>query len=206
VLGLLLLMAVIYISSTNQVTSRQDDANQARRDARAAEAQAGQLTAYGDFSTAAETRTTSVKALAGGRFDWERFTRELSRVLPAGTWLTEVDASARPEDNQGTPATGSQAAPSGPSAKLTGCAKRQPDVATFMVRLRQLNRVNDVRLKESSRSTDTTSSTGSSSSGTATQGCGKAYTFDMTVLFDPAPAADRVAGGRKVPASLGGGQ
>ncbi len=138
VLGALLVALVIYTLTANSVTSRKDEAAQARHQAERAEAQAASLGAYGDFSQLKATRVASVTQVAVGRFDWERLMRETSLVLPADTWLTEVGASVVPGEEVGGGSTSSTQATTAtrPSATYAGCAKHQSDVAKLMVRLR----------------------------------------------------------------------
>ena len=209
-----LLLAGAYVLTANNVTKRQNEKVETEQQTQAARAKIRSLGAFGDFATAAQTRRASVKQVAAGRFDWERLTRELANVLPEDVSLTEVDAAVVPEEA----ATGSAAAgggsgaqsPAGPSAKLTGCAKHQPDIAKLMVRLRQMNRVDEVQLKQSSKG-DSSSSTGSSSgsssgSGTSAGDCGADYSFEVMVLFDPGEAAQAPSGSTgRVPSRLGGG-
>jgi len=208
-LAAILLLVGLYVFTANKVTSRENDTAEALQQTKAAEAKIAALGAYGDFATVAQQRSASVKQLAAGRFDWERLTRELAHVLPSNVWLTEVDASVVPEAAGATAPTGGQPEVTGPSAKLVGCAKHQPDVAKLMVRLRQMHRVNDVQLEESSTSVDGSSSSGSPAGGLTGQGCGRAYSFEVTVVFDetaPVVAPGGGAGGPRVPARLGGGE
>ena len=90
--------------------------------------------------------------VAATRFDWERFMRELARVMPAGSWLQSADASAPAIRHAGSTAAPRPTAtrpPPAPAANLVGCTPDQDDVARMMVRLRQLYRVDDVELNES---------------------------------------------------------
>ena len=49
--------------------------------------------AYTNFSQLKEQRIASVRTVADTRFDWERLMRELSRVMPSGSWIQATDAS-----------------------------------------------------------------------------------------------------------------
>ena len=201
VLAVLLVAVVAYVLTSNQVNTREADALEAKRDTEAAKAKIDSLGAFGDFAQIAQTRTESVKALAQGRFDWERLSRELARVLPAGAWLREVDASVTPTDQaQAGSEQSTVRSTGGPQAKLKGCAKRQSDVAKFMVRLRRMNRVEDVGLTGSERGDDDGSATSGATS------CGRLYEFDLTVAFTQAVPAAGSSEPERVPASLGGGQ
>jgi len=205
VLGVLLLSALLYTFTANQVTSRKDKAAQAGQEADRADARVASLGAYGDFSQLKLSRVASVTQVAQTRFDWERLVRETSLVLPAETWLTEVSASVVPEEAIDGASTSSSdaSAPSGPSATFAGCAKHQSDVAKLMVRLRRMHRVQDVSLNESSVEGDDSSATTIES---FIQGCGRYPKFELTVAFDPAdPSQPSQGTPGRVPASLGGG-
>ena len=194
-LAVVLLGLVALVVTKNQINDRQSQSAQAKQEISEAEAKLGTLSTFGQFSEVATTRKASVAMLAKGRFDWERYLRELAHVLPADTWLTKADASIA----GGEPTTGGEEAP--PGAKLEGCAKRQSDVAKLMVRLRSLHAVHDVELEESSRSTDE-----GASSTPAGEGCGLYYTFKVFTEFTltPEQSGDQ-PGAKKVPAKLGGG-
>jgi Tfp pilus assembly protein PilN len=205
VLGALLVMVALYVLTTNQVNDRKSQAAEAKRDAAAAEARLSSLGKFASFAQIAKTREESVKQLAQGRFDWERFLRETANVLPGNTWLTNIDATATPE------ATGSAPTESGPGiardtepgAKIEGCAKHQPDVAALMVRLRQLHRVSDVQLVESSRSGDSASS---SATAGGSAGCGPYVKFSVKAVFElVSEPVSPTRGPHAVPAKLGGG-
>lgn len=204
VLGVLLMGMVAYVVTANRVTDRRTETVAAKQDVREAEAKLASLGAYGDFAQIAATRKASVETLSQQRFDWERFLRETAHLLPRTTWLTAVDASLKPEN------TGA-AAPAGatgtePAATLEGCARRQSDVATLMVRLRKLHRVKDVTLDESSKGANDAAPTAGSGA-TATDGCGRFYQFKVNTVFETAAPAATTATSkpRGVPASLGGG-
>ncbi len=206
VLAALVVMVGMYVVSSNRTNSKKEQTIEAKNDAAKAEAQVAALGAFGDFAQIAETRTESVRALARGRFDWERFIRELAHVLPAGTWLTDVDAAvAGTEGSDESSGEGGtlRAQSNGPRATLKGCARRQTDVAKLMVRLRRMHRVEDVGLTESTRSQDGGSASGASSSGSD---CGPFYAFDLTVAFaGTEPESSTEGKGESVPAELGGG-
>jgi Tfp pilus assembly protein PilN len=197
VLAVLLVMAVAYVMTSNSVNDRQGKAEQARQDAIAAESKSKQLGAFTDFASIKEQRLTSVMAAAQTRFDWERFMRELSRVMPAGSWVHTTNASVAGDTSGGTPASTGTTVPL-PEANLVGCTPRQSEVARMMVRLEQMYRVTDVALNESTQE--------QAGGDTSLQNCGDLYKFDLTVTFSPVePANEAPKGETQVPASLGGG-
>jgi Tfp pilus assembly protein PilN len=202
VLALLLAMVVGYVLTSNTVTERQNETEAARVEGDRLEAKAAQKGNFADFASIAQTRMQSVAGVAASRFDWERFMRELARVIPADSWLQSADASTTGDAGAtatdgaqppaGAPATGS------PTANLVGCTPSQSDAARLMVRLRQLHRVEDVELGSSTKEDDTGAA--------GIESCGGAYKFDLTLKFIPdAPATEAPRGETRVPASLGGG-
>jgi len=197
VLGVLLVMVAAYVLVANQVTTRQNAAAAASAEADRLEVRALEIGAFGDFAQTKEVRATSVRQLADGRFDWERLMRELARVLPAGGWLQSAAASTS-GDPGATGSSSEETGGSGPEANLTGCMRKQSDVATLMLRLGRMHRVEDVTLTESTRGETGTVATVDS--------CGQLYKFDVTVAFAPSVIAEAPDGETRVPASLGGGQ
>ena len=202
VLAALLVLVVVYVLTSNSVTDRKSEAASASAEADRLEARAGQQATYTDFAQIAVTRTQSVSDVAAKRFDWERFMRELGRVMPDGSWLQSADASVTGDPTSGgsstPPADPSAAVEVAPAANLVGCTPDQDDVARMMVRLRQLYRVDDVLLNESSL--------GAKEEEATVVNCGPLYTFNLTVKFTAAePSKEAPRGTRSVPASLGGG-
>lgn len=208
VLAVVLVMALAYTLTANQANSRKSQTAAVKQEADRAEARSTQLGAFGSFASIKATRTASVKQLASGRFDWERFLRELGSVLPQGSWLQGVNASVTGDvasaggSSPSTPAPGTAAsatAPKLPAAQLTGCTPRQRDVADLMVRLRKLYLVSDVTLKSSERGEGTGVPT--------VEDCGRYLKFDLSVTFKSAAPTGREApaGDKRVPVRLGGG-
>jgi Tfp pilus assembly protein PilN len=196
-LAVLLAMVAFYVLTANTVTERQNETAQAKAEADRLEAQAAQKTSFSDFAQIAQTRLASVSDVAGTRFDWERFMRELALVMPEGSWLRTANATMAGDAATDTTAAGTTEA-AGPSATLSGCTPRHRDVAAMMVRLRQLHRVVDVELTSSTRGIE---------AGTAApDSCGLNTSFDITLSFSSSTPGDETPrGAQRVPASLGGG-
>jgi Tfp pilus assembly protein PilN len=203
VLATLLVMVAGYVFTANNATKRQNETVAAKAEADRLEAQAAQQKDFTNFAQIKETRLASVSTIAGTRFDWERFMRELSRVIPSGSWVQTTDASvtgtvAGAEATTPAAVPGATAPVPQPKANLVGCTPDQSDAAQMMVRLRQLHRVSDVELNES-----VTQASGGEAS---VENCGRLYQFDLIVTFDPArPEHEAPRGESVVPASLGGG-
>ena len=202
-LAVLLVMAVAYVTVSNQVKTRTADADAAAAQADQLEAQAQQLGSFTNFAAIQQQRLASVANVASTRFDWERFLRELSRIMPRGSWLQTTNASTASAADAAaavatTPTPGTAVAV-GPTAQLVGCTPDQSDVARMMVRMRRMYRVTDVKLNESVREAGVDSVT-------TPDNCGPLYKFDITLSFEPAaPAKEAPRGADEVPAALGGG-
>ena len=201
-LATLLVMVAAYVVTANKVTENQNDAAAAKVEADRLEAEAAKRTSFTNFADIKATRLASVASVAESRFDWERTMRELSLVMPTGSWLKSADASVTGEiDGEETTSTSTTtaAAPTQPKAKLVGCTPHQADVARMMVRMRQMHRVTDVELNQSF------TEVGASEEVTA-DSCGRYFEFDLTLTFSPAPATTEAPRGvSRVPVSLGGG-
>jgi Tfp pilus assembly protein PilN len=198
VLAVLLVMAVAYVMTANSVNSNKSEAQKAKQEADSLEAKAAELESYTDFASLKEQRLAAVVAAAETRFDWERLMRELSRVMPEGSWLQTTQASVTGDPAAATtPVTDPNAAPTGPQATFVGCTPRQSEVANILVRLRSLHRVTDVELNESLKEQGVSEVTVDS--------CGPLYKFDVTVTFSPTAPAEAPKGADRVPVSLGGG-
>jgi Tfp pilus assembly protein PilN len=201
VLVTLLVMVAGYVLTSNKVTQDKNDTAAAKAEADSLEAEVAQRGSFTNFSQIKETRLASVSGVAETRFDWERLMRELSRVMPSGSWLQTTDASVTGEvagAEASTPVAGAVVAPQ-PKVNLVGCTPDQSDVAGMMVRLRQLHRVSDVELNQSSTQL---SATGDAS----VDNCGRNYQFDLLVSFSPTPPQTEAPHGENVvPTSLGGG-
>jgi Tfp pilus assembly protein PilN len=210
VLALCLVALVTYVMESNKITTAKSDIAVAEQKTAEARARAQQLGPFANFAAIKQQRVTSVKQLADGRFDWERTVRELAHVLPDGVWLQDFEAAV-----SGAAAGGSstgESAWAGPSIKLHGCAQDQPQVATLLVRLKEMQGVHDVKLTDSTRGDDpakTSGATGDSAGGGTSDGCGTHksranYQFNAVVEFEQTVSAPNKDAG-ETPVRLGGG-
>ena len=201
VLVTLLAMVAGYVVTSNKATEGKNQAAAAKVEADRLEAEVAQRGSFTNFAQIKETRLASVSGVAATRFDWERFMREMSRVMPNGSWLQSADASvtgevAGAEADTAVPGT---VVVKEPKANLIGCTPEQSDVAQMMVRLRQLHRVSDVELNQS------TTEVGAASAASV-ESCGRYFQYDLIVTFSPTPLeTEAPLGEAVVPASLGGG-
>lgn len=224
ILAVLLLGGLYYVSTNNKINGARSDIATDQQRTAVAKARTAQLGSFARFAKIKQTREDSVRQLATQRFDWERLMREVALVLPAGTQVTSLDASssgqaagasggtpsASPSTSSPSTSSGSSGAASGqPSLQIAGCATSQPEVATMMVRLRAMDRVDDVSLQSSAKN-GTGGASGSSSApqsdGAGQAGdCRKNYTFAVTVTFKPADTDTGTGSGKGTPTRLGGG-
>lgn len=199
VLGVFLALAVAFVLTQNKVNENQTTAAEAKQEADALEAQAAQLGSFTNFASIKDQRLASVVATAQTRFDWERLMREVSLIMPEGSWLRTTSASVVGEQSPtGEAPAASPGTVLSPTATFVGCTRKQSEVATLMVRMGHLHRATDVKLNQSAQ--ETTDGEASIDS------CGRLYQFDVTVSFESvAPATEAPRGSVRVPASLGGG-
>jgi len=202
VLAALVLMVAGYVLTSNKITTHKNEIAKAQQETQAAQAKSASLAKYGQFGAVAAARVSAVGTLAVNRIDYERLLRETSRILPAGVWLTTLDAEATGSGStSSTPSTTTGTTAPTPTVHLVGCAPSQRSVATTLVRLRAIHGQDDVQLNESGKAL-------SLGGGATTSGgggdCGTNFAFDILVNLD-----NQVTGfgdaGQKVPASLGGG-
>lgn len=219
-LGVLLLASLYWVTTSNKINSDKSDIAKAKQETAAAKARTSELGPFAKFAKVKETRESSVRQLATQRFDWERMMREVALVLPERTSIDTMDASSGASsdaDSASAPSSTSTPAPTGgasgasgvPSLDLTGCADSQNDVATMMVRLRAMDRVDDVTLNDSERpgqagaAGDSSSSTGSSEGGASDTCPDPHYKFDVSVSFTGSDTTGKSQ--QKAPKRLGGG-
>ena len=216
VLGAVVVAVLLFVLTANSINQAKTDIATAKDETARANAQAQQLGAYGDFAKVKAERVEAVKQLAGTRMDWERVVRELAHVLPGGVWIQSASASDSGESD-GTSSAASTTTPTdaaaGPSLTLQGCATDQRTVADTLVRLREMQGANDVKLDHSAAPVESDASgdaapAPSGGSATASGECGTThgkpnYEFSAVISFDaPAPAPNDGS----VPERLGGGQ
>jgi Tfp pilus assembly protein PilN len=110
------------------------------------------LNPYAEFTDMKDTRARSVRAVAETRFDYERLTRELARILPRGVWVSHLEvtpgglSAADVEKGADNPDAASRGLP---VMSLSGCASSQETVADTLDRLRALTGATDVALGSS---------------------------------------------------------
>jgi Tfp pilus assembly protein PilN len=206
VLAALVLGVAGYVMTTNKITSHKNAIAQAQQETDAANAKVAGLQKYADFNQVASARISSVSTLAVNRIDYERLLRETSRVLPAGVWVTSLDAESVGGSSSSSSSTSSSTTPAStsPTVHFAGCAPSQKSVAATLVRLRAIHGSDDVQLNSSGKGLKLGPAGTAGSSSSSGGDCGNNVSFDILVNL-----SDEVTGfgdlGQKVPADLGGG-
>jgi len=149
-LAALVVLACLWATANRQAGDRRAQLDRISADATVAEARAaaGAAHPYEAFSRLVKDRVATVSALAGTRFDWAHALREISRLLPADVWLTELTGASGSHGQTPSPTT--SVAPA-PTFKLDGCTRSQGKVAQLMARLRAVDGVRDVVLRRSEK-------------------------------------------------------
>lgn len=191
VLAVALVFVVVYVLTSNTISSRKAQLANVNAQLTAQQAEAARLAKYVQFETLAQTRVQTVRQIAAARFDWYRALSDLSKVVPADTSLQALTGTVAPGASAGGTSGGSASGLRGditaPAFELAGCTKTQDDVARLMSRLRVINGVTRVTLGNSQKPGG---NGGSAVSATGGGGCGgDAPTFDLVVFFQPLAGA-----------------
>ena len=150
-LAVLLVMAVAYVTVSNEVNENETKAAEAKPGGRCARGQAAQLGSFTNFASIKDQRL----AVGGDhRRDALRLGAPDARGLAchARGQLAADDpglGARRPERGRHGPPIRPRRAALSPTATFVGCTPKQSEVAKFMVRLREMHRVTDVKLNES---------------------------------------------------------
>jgi Tfp pilus assembly protein PilN len=199
-LGLLavaLVMVTAYTLTTRSLSSKRANVASLERQASEAEARAGDLKGYTQFTALRQKRAETVRSLAASRFDWGRTLSDLARVLPADAWLSSVRATVTPTVSvDGATTDPLRNSISTPAIELSGCTKSHDDVAKVMTDLRRMNGVERVSLSSAAKN-ETQAAQGavsdSGSAGDCTRGNSHYPKFSLTVFLQ-APATPTTNG------------
>ncbi len=167
------LAMLVYGIVLGGVRSDETELASLKDETRQAQARADALSPYGEFANMKDQREHSILAVADTRFNYERLTREVARILPSGVWIGHVEVAPAPAEEEIVEAgadsvQGSQASP--PAMTVSGCAPSQDVVADTLDRLRALTGATNVELGSSRHAT--TSADGTSRKPTLVSGAG----------------------------------
>ena len=194
VLGVSVAAVLAYGYVISGVRSDETDLASLKNEAQEAQALADSLSPYGEFADMKDRREQSVRMVADARFDYERLTRELTRILPKGVSVGHLDVAPAEPDPEvveaGADSATAESAVQPPAMTVSGCAPSQDVVADTLDRLRALTGATDVELGSSSQADSKAGGSGSQPrlvSGTGTGGgCGlgrSRVAFDATVTL-----------------------
>jgi Tfp pilus assembly protein PilN len=100
-----------------------------------------------------QARVAAFTAAAGARMRWDGVLDDISRVLPAGSWLTSMNMQAAGSPTPAAPSTTPTSASVPTAFTVSGVAFTQDTVAKVMQRLALVPALSDVTLQSSSRTT-----------------------------------------------------
>jgi len=173
-------------STANEIEGLHKETTAAKQDA-------ASLGPYAEFSAMKDARERSVRLVADTRFDYERLTRELTRILPEHVWITGLDVGPTELDpKEGADSVTPPASAGALTVTLSGCAPNQPTVADTLDRLTALTGATGVDLGASgdgSVSGGPASGSGGNEplleSGPSAGGCTGSVSFQATVDLAP---------------------
>lgn len=206
-LAAVLLGVALLVMAGNQVSEREGEVAQLKREDAAAVQEAKRLAAYTQFQTMHEQRLATITSLADSRFDWERVMRELSLVLPHDVWLTELNASASSGSDSGGGGGTLRGGILGPALELDGCAVGQESVAGFVTVLKDIDGVTRVGVESSELPTqeegEGETGGGEESDSTSNECRTRKFIakFSIVVAFDAAPVPIVAEGEGEAPAT-----
>jgi len=190
VLAALVLAAGAYALTGRTVTKRTAELANKTAEADAAEAQAGTLKSYADFSSLKQKRVETVRSLAESRFDWERVMDDLARVIPKNVWLTSFVGTVSPSvgiEGGGSGGASQRGLLPVPAVEIIGCATSQTEVARMLVRMRLIDGVTRVTLSSSEKSDSPAGGGGGAADGGTGSDCRngsrKFPMFSLVVFF-----------------------
>lgn len=210
VLAVCTLALLVYGLVITGVRSDESDLASMKSETQDAQAQVAALSPYRDFAQMKDQREQSVLLVADSRFDYERLTRELMKILPGGVWIGHLEvAPAEPTTDVVDAGADSAVADSAvlpPAMKVSGCAPSQDVVADTLDHLRALTGATEVALGSSSRAGAEGSANSHVVSGVGSDACGRdgrpRVAFDATVTLTAPGVQDAPA---SVPTAAGAG-
>ncbi len=141
----LVLLGFTYVQGHSKVSDRQDKLEALQQQVVQAQAAAARTVAQQGEDQA---RVAAFSTAAAGRMPWDDLLDDVSRVLPAGSWLSTLNMQAGTALPPGTTAT-TTTAPT--SFTVSGIAFNQNIVAQVIQRLELVPALSDVTLQSSSR-------------------------------------------------------
>ncbi|HEV2858983.1 MAG TPA: PilN domain-containing protein [Solirubrobacterales bacterium] len=205
-LAALLIGVALLVTTGNQITEEKDEIASLKQQDVAAQQRVQELAPYVQFAETHRARLETVSSLADSRFDWERVMGELSKILPADVWLTNLNASASSAtaaasaagDSGGSSGSGLRGGIAGPALEIGGCTTGQDGVAGFVNALKQIDGVTRVGVESSSLASKSGGEGGGGGSGGDCRTRSFIAQFQIVVAFDAAPVPLPAEGAEEV--------
>jgi Tfp pilus assembly protein PilN len=137
------LLGIGWVSASSTVRDREAALDAARADLASIPAPPAQPASTGAIPQERQARVAALSAALATRTAWDRILREVSLVLPADVWLTQLTGSA----------AAAQPGQSGQGLHLTGYTYSQAGVARLLARLQVIPDLGTVSLSSSTAAT-----------------------------------------------------
>jgi Tfp pilus assembly protein PilN len=189
-LGVLLVMVLLAIMYSNKATTLNDEAAALQAEAQQHAIAAKPVVKFNDFADEVNKRTLLIGGLAESRFPWNTALRNLSQAIPKDVTLDSITASNAASGGEGQEQAAATTS-GGSTLTLNGCASGWFGFSRFLVRLKEMPGVIDVKTQTSDVAAGAGGGAGSASaSGSPEQdrkdNCGPMpLSFALTVNFEP---------------------
>ncbi len=196
-----LVVAVLYVSAVNDVTTRKSELARVTANAAVWRAAANSYASFVQASRQRAQQLADVRQLAAGRFPWSQLLSQIGGLMPAKAALSTLQATTTPG--------ASAAVPPQPTVQLSGCAASQSTVAQTMVQLHSVRGVSAVSLSSSTDSGAAAAPSGPAPSAAGQNGsCPFPVQFQVSMTFGTSAAtaagsSSGVSTGSASPASSG---
>jgi Tfp pilus assembly protein PilN len=173
-------LGVLFVQAHNTVSDKHHTLDAVRQQTAQIEAATSARQAAAQSGKAAEEgRVTAFDSAVSQRMPWDNLLDDISRVLPAGSWLSSMSMQGPPPGAATTPSTvpatpGTVSSPS--TLSVSGVAFSTDIVAQVMRQLALIPALSDVTLQSSTR---------------ADVGSTKAFTFSLTANVNPPPTTSQ---------------
>jgi hypothetical protein len=151
-------VGVLYFHEHSRVSHRQDALTAVQKQIAAVQAETAKRAAASGAGSNAESRVSAFDAASSGRINWDNLLDDVSRVLPAGTWLSTMSMQGGGATTPTTTTTTGAATAATPSTTpvptafvISGVALSQDLVAKVMRRLALIPQLSTVTLQSSAR-------------------------------------------------------
>ena len=189
-MALLIGALALFVKTSGSIADREAEIAGLEVAERDAQARAEALRPFASFASTHEAREATIESLARSRFDWERVVGELSRVMPADIWLSELVATASPEVSiEGGETISLRSDVAGPALELIGCGRSHDSVAGLIAAMEDIDGVTRVTATNSSKEKAAAAAEGSSAAAGAAdcQTRSSVAAFELVVAFDEVP-------------------